>query len=155
MIISDIIWIAIISVLIISSVLFHIIKIRQWNNKENDYITLIETQQTLLDNKPTLDIKDRVSATKELFSLIDVLIEYEIINNRRFEIFLEKKNKNLDFNNVLEEVGTTVFSSLRSDIYTDKNNLVTKECLMHYIQKRTFVEYFLYLKNINDTSPLE
>ena len=110
---------------------------------------IIETQQELLDRQPTLNIKERVSATKELFSLIDVLIEYEILNNRRFEIFLEKKNKNLDFENVLKDVGKTVFQSISPDVYTDKNNLVTKTCIMQYIQKRVFVEYFSYLKNIH------
>lgn len=133
----------------IFSIIFYIVQSRRWDSTENEYLEIIDTQQEIVNSTPNLDIGQRVAATKELFSLIDTLIEYEIINNRRFEIFLEKKNKNLDFENVLQDVGQTVFESLASDVYTDKNNLVTKECIMKYIQKRVFVEYFLYLKNNN------
>ena len=122
--------------------IIHIIRSRKWNN----IIELLNERVNLI---PTLSIKDRVDAMTQLFEVIDILIEYELINNRRYEIFLEKQEKNLDFDNVLEEISKNVFNGIKRDVFTDKNNLVTEQCLMSYIQKRTFIEYFNYLKNKN------
>ena len=122
--------------------IIHIIRSRKWNN----IIELLNERVNLI---PTLSIKDRVDAMTQLFEVIDILIEYELINNRRYEIFLEKQEKNLDFDNILEEISKNVFNGIKRDVFTDKNNLVTEQCLMSYIQKRTFIEYFNYLKNKN------
>lgn len=124
---------------IIFSIYFYRKKIFQYNN-------IVLELKEIVDTVPNMRIDERINATKELFNLIDLLIDYEIINNRRFEIYLDKKDTNLNVDQMLKDVSSAVFKFIKTDIFVDKNNIVTYECLFNYIQKRTFVEYFNYIQ---------
>lgn len=96
---------------------------------------------------PTLNSLDRLNYTKDFCTFIDEMINQEIINIRRFEILLNQPNKNLDVDNVIKEVSSKVFNSIKKELFDDPNNIVTREYLMSYIQKRTVVFYINYINN--------
>lgn len=127
-------------ILISSSIIYYIVYIIKQNE-------LKKTHQLELSNRPTLTIKQRVELDNSLFEFIDELIELEIVHKRKFEIFLHQKNKNLDIDNVLEDVSLSVFNAIRQDVFTDSNNIVTEKYLMSYIQKKTFISYLMYIEN--------
>lgn len=101
------------------------------------------------DNKPTLEIDQRIKCTRELLTLIDDTVSLELINNKRYEIFLSSNINNRDIDKDIEDIARSVFESLRPEVFSDKNLVMTKEYLMKYIQKRTFVAVFTYVdKNV-------
>lgn len=103
------------------------------------------------DNKPTLEIDQRIKCTRELLTLIDDTVSLELINNKRYEIFLNSNVNNRDIDKDIEDIARSVFDSLRPEIFSDKNLVMTEEYLMKYIQKRTFVAVFTYVdKNVTD-----
>mgnify|MGYP004632782091 FL=1 len=103
------------------------------------------------DSKPTLEIDQRIKCTRELLTLIDDTVALELINNKRYEIFLNTNVNNRDIDKDIEEIARSVFNSLRPEIFSDKNLVMTDEYLMKYIQKRTFVAVFTYVdKNVTD-----
>lgn len=101
------------------------------------------------DNKPTLEIDQRIKCTRELLTLIDDTVSLELINNKRYEIFLSSNANNRDIDKDIEDIARSVFDSLRPEVFSDKNLVMTEEYLMKYIQKRTFVAVFTYVdKNV-------
>lgn len=101
------------------------------------------------DNKPTLEIDQRIKCTRELLTLIDDTVSLELINNKRYEIFLNSNINNRDIDKDIEDISRSVFESLRPEVFSDKNLVMTEEYLMKYIQKRTFVAVFTYVdKNV-------
>ena len=101
------------------------------------------------DNKPTLEIDQRIKCTRELLTLIDDTVSLELINNKRYEIFLSSNINNRDIDKDIEDIARGVFESLRPEVFSDKNLVMTEEYLMKYIQKRTFVAVFTYVdKNV-------
>ena len=101
------------------------------------------------DNKPTLEIDQRIKCTRELLTLIDDTVSLELINNKRYEIFLNSNINNRDIDKDIEDIARSVFESLRPEVFSDKNLVMTEEYLMKYIQKRTFVAVFTYVdKNV-------
>lgn len=103
------------------------------------------------DDKPTLEIDQRIKCTRELLILIDDTVALELINNKRYEIFLNTNVNNRDIDKDIEEIATNVFNSLRPEIFSDKNLVMTEDYLMKYVQKRTFVAVFTYVdKNVTD-----
>ena len=103
------------------------------------------------DSKPTLEIDQRIKCTRELLTLIDDTVALELINNKRYEIFLNTNINNRDVDKDIEEIASNVFNSLKPEIFNDKNLVMTEEYLMKYIQKRTFVAVFTYVdKNVTD-----
>ena len=54
-----------------------------------------------------------------------------------------------DIDKDIEDIARSVFESLRPEVFSDKNLVMTEEYLMKYIQKRTFVAVFTYVdKNV-------
>lgn len=101
------------------------------------------------DNRPTLEIDQRIKCTRELLTLIDDTVSLELINNKRYEIFLSSNINNRDIDKDIEDIARSVFESLRPEVFSDKNLVMTEEYLMKYIQKRTFVAVFTYVdKNV-------
>lgn len=108
-------------------------------------------QQLLANEQPlsqaTLSIDDRLEYTKNLLSFIDDMITAELINEKRFDIFLDKPNKNINFDKVLKNISNAVFIALKPEIFINNENILTKDYLMSYIQKKTFIIYFTYIQN--------
>lgn len=125
-----------------------------YQKRKNSWISLIQQYQDqyreVISNTPTLNIHDRITASQDLFSMIDVLIEYEIISDREYEILLQKKSSKIDLEDSVKRISTAVFSKIKPSVFTDVNNIVTEQCLMSYIQKRTFTEYFNYIRQNNE-----
>ena len=121
-------------------------KIKEITDKSNQIINEAKD-----DGKPTLEIDQRIKCTRELLTLIDDTIALELINNRRYEIFLNANVNNRDVDKDIEEIASNVFNSLKPEIFSDKNLVMTEEYLMKYIQKRTFVAVFTYVdKSVTD-----
>lgn len=97
--------------------------------------------------EPTMRIDERLQYNKELIGFIDDLVTTELVNNKRFDIFLKTDKKNIDFDKVLTDVSTNVFDALKPDVFVNPDNILTSDYLMKYIQKRTFLMYFHYIEN--------
>ncbi len=124
---------------------FSILFYRKRSEKFNDVIGNING---ILENRPTVPLNERTKYTIELLTLIDNLIDYEIISNRRYEIFLNQKIKSIDVDKEYNEIATNVFSYISPDVFDDPNNIITKDAIMSYIQKRSFVEFMRYIQNV-------
>lgn len=124
---------------------FSIIFYRRRMNKIN---TVLSNVNDILENRPAVPIQERTQYTIDLLSLIDNLIDYEIISNRRYEIFLNQKIKNIDVDKEYNEIANQIFSYLSPDIFDDPNNIITQKAIMSYIQKRSFVEFMRYIQNM-------
>lgn len=121
-------------------------KIKEITDKSNQIINEAKD-----DGKPTLEIDQRIKCTRELLTLIDDTIALELVNNKRYEIFLNANVNNRDVDKDIEEIASNVFNSLKPEIFSDKNLVMTEEYLMKYIQKRTFVAVFTYVdKSVTD-----
>lgn len=121
-------------------------KIKEITDKSNQIINEAKD-----DGKPTLEIDQRIKCTRELLTLIDDTVALELINNKRYEIFLNANVNNRDVDKDIEEIASNVFNSLKPEIFSDKNLVMTEEYLMKYIQKRTFVAVFTYVdKSVTD-----
>lgn len=108
------------------------------------------SETILRDPEPpsaTMDGNERIKYTNDLLTFIDNTITSELLNEKRFDIFLRQKNKNLDFDAVLRNVSTNTFNALQEDVIVDPNLIIRSKYLMRYIQKRTFVIYFKYIEN--------
>lgn len=96
---------------------------------------------------PTMSMKDRVDTTQNLFEIIDTLIQYEILNRRRYDAFLKQKTTIGDVDNTATEIAGQVFKTLNPSIFGDSNAIITDAGIMDYIQKRTIIELLVYLQN--------
>ena len=124
-------------------------QIQEITDKSNQIIN--EANEHKDDDKPTLEIDQRIKCTRELLTLIDDTVALELINNKRYEIFLGGKQNFRDVDSDIEEIAMNVFKSLKPEVFSDKNLVMTEEYLMKYIQKRTFVAVFSYVdKNVTD-----
>lgn len=131
---------AILAIALVTIIIIFINNRKLWNDR------LVQLN-TIVSNIPNLSIKDRIEATTNLFSIIDLLVDYELINYRKYDIFIEGNPKRIDIDETLEKVSKLVFESFTMDIYIDKNNIVSKECIMRYIKNKVFVELLAYLNN--------
>ena len=68
---------------------------------------------------PTMRIDDRLAYNKELILFIDDLVTTELINSKRFDIFLKTDKKNIDFDKILTDVSTNVFEALKPAIFVN------------------------------------
>lgn len=143
--------IAMIAFIIGAAIASRIVYVR-YNYKINK--VLADTQNLInkiQDSTPTLEIDQRIKCTRELLTLIDDTVTLELVNNKRYEIFLDKKGKNMDIDKDIEEISKAVFNSIKPEIFSDKNLVMTKEYLMRCITKRTFVAVLTYVdKNMMD-----
>ena len=90
------------------------ILIRKNNNKiEANIQNFMEVSEK---SSPTMNLNERLKFTTDILSLLDELIATEIINERRFELFLSAKNKNLDVDEVIKNVSTRVFKAIKPQI---------------------------------------
>ena len=114
-------------------------------NKTTDNFTY--QIESLNESVPELDIDDRLTYTEHLLSFIDNMIEFEVVNEKRFELILGQYDKNLDIDKVLESVSTRVYESIEKNVFTDPNNILTSKYIMEYIQKKTFIVCMQYVQN--------
>lgn len=142
--------IAVLVVLILAFGILTYYAYQYYKRQKVQWLHVINQYREAFQDHPTLNIRDRVTASESLFNLIDTLIQYSIISDREYDVLLRKKTKNLDVENSIERISTAVFQWINPTVYTDVNSVVTPQCIMTYIQKRTFVEYFLYLQRSNE-----
>lgn len=126
-----------------SSFFFYRKKSTEWNFTIGEY-------KKALQDKPTISISERILAAQKLFELIDIIIDYSILSDRSYDVLLEKKSKRLDVEESVSRISEQVFKALNPSVFGDVNNIITDEYLMHYIQQKTFVEYFLYIQKTNE-----
>ena len=91
------------------------------------------SETILRDPEPpsaTMDGNERIKYTNDLLTFIDNTITSELLNEKRFDIFLRQKNKNLDFDAVLRNVSTNTFNALQEDVIVDPNLIIRSEYLM-------------------------
>lgn len=91
-------------------------------------------------------ISKRVESMDSLLKIIDNMITTSIISKRKFEIFLNTPNKNLDYDNVIKEVSTEVLKGLRENVLIDNSLIFSQEFLMKYIIDKTTILYINYIK---------
>ena len=125
------------------SFFFYRKKSTEWNFTIGEY-------KKALQDKTTISISERILAAQKLFELIDIIIDYSILSDRSYDVLLEKKSKRLDVEESVSRISEQVFKALNPSVFGDVNNIITDEYLMHYIQQKTFVEYFLYIQKTNE-----
>lgn len=130
----------ILSILLVVSIILLIISFRKQKKYKSAILSFSDS------NYPELTL-DKLEFNKELLSFIDFLIENEIINEKRFDLFLNQKDKNIDIDNVIKDVSTKVFCALKPEVYTDSKNIITETYIMSYIQKKTFIVCMIYIQN--------
>ena len=140
------------SMIAITIVLANIIKKR---NKEieklQDHINSFVTEtneyiDTVKHNIPKMDLSSRLSYTDELLVFISNLVDIELMNSKRFEIFLNSEANDLDVDKNIEEISLIVFNGITPTLFTDPDNILTKEYLMSYIQKMTCAKVIQYIQ---------
>ena len=103
-------------------------------------------------HKPKMNPIDRLNYTKSLFNFIDMLVDTELIYFKKNELYLKDGDgnkshlKNTDFDVVIETISKNVFESLKPEIYSMDDNILTEKCIMEYIQKRTVMTYLTYIE---------
>lgn len=102
----------------------------------------IEPQET-----PTMSEMERLTYNKELLLFIDELVVNELMGTKRKELFLDKERKDIDFDNVIETVATSVFDGIKPEIFNSPENMLTTEYILKYIAKRTTLSYLKYLED--------
>ena len=149
MIIMGFMWYSnILYIIILSTVVGFLIYFINKSNKAEDSISELEEIIARYElNLPTASLESRISSSKELLSLIDNMIKLEIISARRYEIFLNKKNTNIDFDEIIKNVSNTVFTGLQTDLFGNRDALLTSDYLMKYIQEQTVIQYLMYIEN--------
>ena len=129
-----VIYILIMIILCLGMVILHL-----WRTYQNRIAYLNESVENLrveYGKLPTLDLATRMKLTTDLFALIDMLIEYEILNHQKYDVFV-KSDPVIDFDVFVEDISKTVFKSLNPNIFYDKNQIVDEKCIMLYITRRT------------------
>lgn len=135
-------------IIILSTVIGFLIYFINKSNKAEDSVSELEEIIARYElNLPTASLESRISSSKELLSLIDNMIKLEIISARRYEIFLNKKNTNIDFDEIIKNVSNTVFTGLQTDLFGNRDALLTSDYLMKYIQEQTVIQYLMYIEN--------
>lgn len=136
-------------IIVISILIFLFIVMTMYYNIKINKITDNFTYQieSLNESVPELDIDDRLTYTEHLLTFIDNMIEFEVINEKRFELILGQSDKNLDIDKVLKNVSTKVYESIEKNVYTDPNNILTSKYIMEYIQKKTFIACMSYVQS--------
>lgn len=135
-------------IIILSTVVGFLIYFINKSNKAEDSVSELEEIIARYElNLPTASLESRISSSKELLSLIDNMIKLEIISARRYEIFLNKKNTNIDFDEIIKNVSNTVFTGLQTDLFGNRDALLTSDYLMKYIQEQTVIQYLMYIEN--------
>ena len=102
----------------------------------------IEPQET-----PTMSEMERLTYNKELLLFIDELVVNELMSTKRKELFLDKERKDIDFDNVIKTVATSVFEGVKPEIFKSPENMLTSEYILKYIAKRTTLSYLKYLED--------
>jgi hypothetical protein len=121
--------------------------IRLSKTKKSIQKTNAQALEAMASRIPSLNVNQRLEYNKNLLSFIDDMINLEILNEKRFSIFLNQPDKNLDIDNVLKKISTKVFESIQPELYNDPNNILTSEYIMSYIQKKTFIVCLTYIQN--------
>lgn len=95
----------------------------------------------------SIPLAERISTTKALQDFIIQQIQLFIVVERRFEIFLDQKNKNLDTDKVIQAVANDVWKSLKLDSKVNEALIVDEDYLMKFIIHNTSILFLQYLNN--------
>lgn len=127
----------------------YIFQRRKYNHLKYDYEVIAKKLEVATSRKANLVISERVEAGNQLIELIDHIITIEILSARKYEIFLNKQNPNLDVDRVIKDVAHDTFAALRKDLILDENGIFDKDWIMRYITKRTTDLYLSYMTKID------
>ena len=118
------------------------------NNKYQNLTNEIEKHASDIQKIETYGrsaIIDRMEYTNQLLILIDTMITVEIINEKKGEILLNKKEKNIDADEVIKNISDTVFNGISPNVVIHPDNILTSKYIMKYIQKRTVYMVLSYI----------
>lgn len=110
----------------------------------NDVIENIDIEP---HETPTMNEMERLTYSKELLLFIDELVVNELMSIKRKELFLDKERKDIDFDNVIKTVATSVFEGIKPEIFNSPENMLTSTYISKYIAKRTTLSYLKYLED--------
>lgn len=110
---------------------------------------LIDTQTEAMKS-PEIDYGIRAQYNNELLLLINTLIETEVTSKLKSIIMLNGKYEVLKIEDDIKEISTTVFESIKDNIYDDKYNIFTGKYIMNYITKVTSLVILSEYRNIQN-----
>lgn len=111
-----------------------------------------ETQSALpVMEEPDIPLSERISTTQALMSFIENQVKLRIISERRWEIFLKTKNKNLDVDKVIHDVSMDIWNSIHENVKKSNSLIVDEAFLMKYVTDTVTTTYLIYInENVAD-----
>ena len=111
-----------------------------------------ETQAALpVMEEPDIPLSERISTTQALMSFIENQVKLRIISERRWEIFLKTKNKNLDVDKVIHDVSMDIWNSIHENVKKSNSLIVDEAFLMKYVTDTVTTTYLIYInENVAD-----
>ena len=117
----------------------------------NNFITLSNSIKLRDKMTNTNRLEYRVRSSNALLSLIDTMIDNEIIGTLKTYARLQENYKNIKTPDDIESISLKVFTAIKKEIFEDNNDTVlTDEYLMRYINEQTTLKFLINTKNLNN-----
>ena len=104
-----------------------------------DYQFMINQKEKLSQTQSIEPLSERTVTTTELFNLCNLLIDNEIYKTLKLCMTLHQKYEVVNFDKDVETVSTKVFASIKPEIFSNKDMIITSDALMEYITERTII----------------
>lgn len=98
-----------------------------------------------------IPLSERIATTQAFMEFIETQVKLRIISERRWEIFLKTKNKNLDVDKVIQEVSTDIWKSIHENVKKSSTLIVSEDFLMKFVTDTVTTTYLIYInENVAD-----
>ena len=97
-----------------------------------------------------LDLMDRTNLTIKLMELINTLIDNEISKTLQSCIRLGSKYESTRLDKDAELISKAVFESIKSEIFLEKDLILTEEFLMQHIADEVLIRLIKYTQEYNN-----
>ena len=104
-----------------------------------DYQFMINQKEKLSQTQSIEPLSDRTITTTELFNLCNVLVDSEIYKTMQTCMTLHQKYDLIHLDTDIQIIGNKVFKSIKPEVFTNKDLIVTSDALMEYITERTIL----------------
>ena len=111
--------------------------------------TRTESIKLIDKNRMINRLEARVASTNAVLSLINTVINNEVVSVLKTYARLGEPYKTMNTADDIEKISTKVFNSIKKEIFSDNDTVLTDEYLMTYINERTTLEFLIESRNIN------
>ena len=111
--------------------------------------TRTESIKLIDKNRMINRLEARVASTNAVLSLINTVINNEVVSVLKTYARLGETYKTMNTADDIEKISTKVFNSIKKELFSDNDTVLTDEYLMTYINERTTLEFLIESRNIN------